>query len=70
MSDEAEVLTSAGRRFRRSESGRKSRPALFEMTGGDGERMEKREAKRGSSTARPGAPRTGAQEKAGPLRSE
>jgi hypothetical protein len=29
---EERFLTSAGRRFRRSESGRKSRPAPFEMT--------------------------------------
>src|SRR5713226_7426954 len=30
--EEERFLTSAGRRFRRSESGRKSRPAPFEMT--------------------------------------
>ena len=30
-----EISLYAGRRFRRSESGRKSRPAPFEMTGGE-----------------------------------
>jgi len=33
---EERFLTSAGRRFRGSESGRKSQPAPFEMTGGRG----------------------------------
>jgi len=36
--EEERFLTSAGRRIRRSECGRKSRPAPFEMTGGRGRR--------------------------------